>query len=328
MLASGRFNGLWSRVDMNVLIQETARHISMENANTEIFSYFTTKKAYLLKEILAEYGSEATPGGARQVFDKLDEKYFVLPVPTKSSDTQNVSFYIYTNYGRSVQALNLPPLTQSEYDACIDIAEMFPGITILGLPTSAYNCHSYAWNMEEGGITCWINDPTPYMYYDYYEETSAANATKIYMYYNNSSSDAGYHSAIPASNGKVISKWGSSVCALHSLTECPYNIVNSMTKYYRPRTSYLQLGISGDDIVDCGESYLYSLPGCVDGASYFNIVWSATDYHERENASSITQSGRTATITFNYPTEYSVQAKIYCQGVQVAYAELAVNSQW
>ncbi|MDR2911118.1 MAG: hypothetical protein LBV47_07130 [Bacteroidales bacterium] len=33
----------------------------------------------------------------------------------------------------------------------------YPQATVLANASNTYNCHSYAWNMKEGGPTCWLN---------------------------------------------------------------------------------------------------------------------------------------------------------------------------
>jgi len=53
---------------------------------------------------------------------------------------------------------------------------------LLAPMTGTYNCHSYAWNMVEGGPLCWINDICQVRKYwldGSYEETTKAYAEKI-----------------------------------------------------------------------------------------------------------------------------------------------------
>lgn len=50
---------------------------------------------------------------------------------------------------------------QDKLDWGTAYAIAYPNATEQGTATttSTYNCHSYAWNMSEGGPTCWINTP-------------------------------------------------------------------------------------------------------------------------------------------------------------------------
>jgi hypothetical protein len=102
--------------------------------------------------------------------------------------------------------------------------------------TSTYNCHSYAWNMSEGGPTCWINTPADDTYWtdQSYVETTEAYASKISYY------DDDHSARQTATQGMYISKWGNKVLMLHARDYGPSDYHMTYRKYYK-----LNPGISG-----------------------------------------------------------------------------------
>jgi hypothetical protein len=63
---------------------------------------------------------------------------------------------------------------------------------VLANASITYNCHSFAWNLMEGGSLCWLDQlPDLHKYWDdgSYIETTESSAKKIF-YYN------GDHSAV------------------------------------------------------------------------------------------------------------------------------------
>ena len=112
------------------------------------------------------------------------------------------------------------------------------GAVILADISLKYNCHSYAWNMAEGGPECWLNDrhnssdSEPNILELYwedgsYEETTEEYAEKIYYHYA-----PGGHSAIKSMThpGMYVSKWGDSFLMLHPDT-LPFKPMPERTFY-------------------------------------------------------------------------------------------------
>jgi len=93
-----------------------------------------------------------------------------------------------------------------------------------------YNCHSYVWHVSEGGDKVWIGgtyETIEDIYWtdgSYDEMPSASSYTKI--------SYSGNHSAIFASQGRYISKWGSLALMNHECVDCPSGY-GAPSKYYR-----------------------------------------------------------------------------------------------
>lgn len=112
---------------------------------------------------------------------------FVFNFGTLFAETIGIST-IYTKGGKAVEVIlrtDISDKLRYIYDA--EIQKRFPNATLLNSATTTYNCHSYAWNLSDGGNTvCWINDSTAdkkpnvanYWNDGYYYETTEANAKK------------------------------------------------------------------------------------------------------------------------------------------------------
>jgi hypothetical protein len=116
--------------------------------------------------------------------------------------------YLYTPNGSQVYAFQEAEMSASDITYYTTLYQNnYPQATVLANASSTYNCHSYAWNMREGGPTCWLNQsPDLHKYWDdgsYIQVTSESEAQKIF-YYN------GDHSAVKSSvvAGRYESKWG------------------------------------------------------------------------------------------------------------------------
>lgn len=180
--------------------------------------------------------------------------------------------YLYTPKGSQVYAFQPSEMSPSDiayYTA--GCASVYPNAEILSNATATYNCHSYAWNIAEGGTTiCWLNqDPDLHRYWDdgSYEETTEAEAEKVF-YYN------GDHSAVKSitHGGKYESKWGKGPLVRHSPEYGPdiYNM--QYRRYYRkslPPAHCENCRQDGDELgLDCGGS----CPPCEDAPQNRGII--------------------------------------------------------
>lgn len=118
---------------------------------------------------------------------------------------------VYTIFGEGVQGIpRSEELTPNEIQILDSTyTTNFPNATFLDHSSTTYNCHSFAWNMTDGGTTCWINagvnnsNISKYWNSDYYVSCSSSSTVKIH-YYNSD------HSAKRSSvSGMYESKWGS-----------------------------------------------------------------------------------------------------------------------
>lgn len=143
---------------------------------------------------------------------------------------------IYTKGGKAVEVFfcsDMDSISKVQYNA--EYQKEFPNATILASSTAKYNCHSYAWNLSDGGTTvCWINTLTTsdspnvsnYWTDGYYYETTEANAKKIHYYKSD-------HSAIVSATvpGMYESKWGAMPLMRHAPNYGPYLNMN-LRSYY------------------------------------------------------------------------------------------------
>ena len=156
-----------------------------------------------------------------------------------------------TIYTKGRQAINVSIRKNYEPDDIQKINEYycstFPNAIFLDDASREYNCHSYAWNISDGGsLKCWINqdfmgEPNISKYWtdDYYSETSEQNAVKVFYY--NKESD---HSAIvsPTVAGMYESKWGAAPLMRHAPNYGPYPYMNQR-KYYCHVVPIVKYGI-------------------------------------------------------------------------------------
>ena len=140
---------------------------------------------------------------------------------------------ILTKGGQQIKVIlfkELPAATLKQIDE--HFCAMFPAATMLKNSSQTYNCHSYAWNMSDGGSACWINknyDGSPnlskYWTDDYYSEVSEAKVLKI-NYYD------GDHSAVKSNvSGMYESKWGKGPLMRHAPGYGPYEKMDKR-RYY------------------------------------------------------------------------------------------------
>jgi hypothetical protein len=201
---------------------------------------------------------------------------------------------------------------------------VYHNATLIEHSSAAYECHSYAWNMQFGGATCWINDPNPYINErSFAVVNSYLNADVIY-------SSVSDFSAIPTtSSGVVISKWPMGPVMQHSLNESPFGTISSYTYYkYDPNGQYSSWpgSISGDDIAFVSNQtpyyylYSYSYPT----APNSSFVWEVFDIHENPGNCTITANSNGAAIVFNSPGEYTVCCSYYVNGVSIVTAQYVV----
>jgi len=229
---------------------------------------------------------------------------------------------IYTKYGQAIEAKILdeitPSMIQEFNDSCII---RFPCAVFLNNSTRTYNCHSYAWNISDGGTTiCWINQFTSsgqpniakYWTNDYYSETTEANAIKVFYYLSD-------HSAIvsPTVPGMYESKWGQGALMRHAPGYGPYPNMN-YRRYYKPYVHGVLLCSNGTGTIGVNVSSTYNpLASSVPNIAT-TFIWSIEDSKEgdaiEEGYAVINyQSGYVANITFTRPGNYDMTLRCYTQ---------------
>lgn len=141
---------------------------------------------------------------------------------------------IYTKDGKQVQVIYTPEMSQTKINETNDYYKSkFPKATYLGPSSNKYNCHSYAWNMTDGGSECWINatinttndNISKYWTNDFYKQVSSVGNAKKIFYYNSD------HSAVVSTNGMFVSKWGAAPLMRHAPNYGPYEDMIHMNYY-------------------------------------------------------------------------------------------------
>ncbi len=177
---------------------------------------------------------------------------------------------IHTKGGKAIEVKIYPDFS-GEYKQAYneEYQKRFPNATMLASSTPTYNCHSYAWNISDGGDTiCWINKTTSdnkpnianYWTNDYYSETTESNAQKVHYYLSD-------HSAIVSATvpGMYESKWGAMPLMRHAPGYGPYPNMDSR-KYYAhfstPTTPSVKYGLikcsNGDGLIGVNVAAGYS----------------------------------------------------------------------
>lgn len=158
-----------------------------------------------------------------------------IPLTRSSYDTITV----HTFMGTAVEGIITQELTPTEIASLTrQYMVLFPNATCLKPASNLYNCHSYAWNMTDGGDTCWINnnklsdltkDCNIKAYWSdqigYKETFSESTAKKIHYYQSD-------HSAIKSSvSGYYESKWGQAPLMRHAPEYVPYTNMDKRHLY-------------------------------------------------------------------------------------------------
>jgi hypothetical protein len=224
---------------------------------------------------------------------------------------------VYTPIGSSVEynsySAGNVALFENEAATYLSNRGWTTSVTKTGNATGAYNCHSYAWYMSEGGSNnYWINaflisdlssfnnysssstPPAPNNINKYwndgsYAEVTEGQATKVWFgscwqwnstegRWNNSCD----HSAVRLSTGLYESKWGSWPRYRHPADKCPYTLSNR--KFFKKNTP----SITGPATLCSGSgSFTVSNPP----AGY--------SWNKSSNLTLSSTSGNTATFTMN-----------------------------
>lgn len=181
---------------------------------------------------------------------------------------------LYTPFGSTIETISFAEGEIEWINANTNWHKSVYGAENVLAPASRkYNCHSYAWNIKEGGTRIvWLNKTdyqglanlSKYWTDGSYIETTEANAEKINYY-------IGDHSAIPSPtiSGKYESKWGDGPVMRHDPVSVPYSSPGSR-KYYRKANLYIN-GPSNQCYNESGTFSINDLP------SYATVSWYANN---------------------------------------------------
>lgn len=161
---------------------------------------------------------------------------YILALLTGSLKAQTID--LFTPNGTVVKGFYRDELTQSEITTITQqTAAEFPNATVLANASRTYNCHSYAFNLSEGGSNVvWVNathngaaNLVNYWLDGSYLEVCNDNIGDKIHYF------IGDHTAIksPTVAGMYESKWGEAPRMRHAPTDVPSSYQGSNRKYYK-----------------------------------------------------------------------------------------------
>lgn len=196
------------------------------------------------------------------------KRRFVLLLTVLSISLCGVHGQVFTPKGTPVRVAysNEEHKDIRKQEIAQSIRNNFPHAVILSEATTAYNCHSYAWNVSEGGPYCWMYGSSSddlHLYWDdgSYVECPLSEAEKIYYY-------DGDHSGV-YQGGLCISKWGSWCLVQHGLSYGPASYNMNFRKYYKKN-----LDIRGVRMVGGNETIVLSVPYIPQG---YHMTWTCNN---------------------------------------------------
>ena len=202
----------------------------------------------------------------------LSPAYIYTPNGSYVSDTYSLSGFSNPTYNEA-QISTIELLLDSLYD----------GATLLGAPDYRYNCHAYAWHMEDhpNAAPVWMGWQTTtaediYWTDGSYVEVPEAIATKVSYH------GSGNHSAVRENSTWYRSKWGNGILVRHHPDAVPNGIATPIInpygvdyhptlskKYYaiRPASS-----LTGPSLINTYD--IFSLNNLQSG---YTVSWSLSD---------------------------------------------------
>lgn len=194
---------------------------------------------------------------SQQMINELDENLLVISILQDQNYSgfstfavQEVPFDINYSFAKntytprnSAVALHAAErnLNNTEQSLISEAIETLPySITMLSLPSSKYNCHSYAWITDNDRTYYWMNDPTKFMTDgSYVLESSPSIGSRVYYQpVNVNGMLFGNHSALVTQSASnvgdfvVQSKWGKWGLYEHKIKDCNYYYNNNYVKFY------------------------------------------------------------------------------------------------
>ena len=207
---------------------------------------------------------------------KIDESEALgVATSVQSRSSSYTITTIYTDLGYPVEGIIREEMSADEMEQITnDCIEHYPLAVIKGSATNDYNCHSYAWYLQNTDNNVWVNyydssgnfQLSKFWIYGYYISSPEESATKAHYVY-------GDHSAIRIFEDNTLtdrwmSKWGSGPLMEHDLDYCPYShfVVNFYCKYST------DLSIHGQTPVQINQEYRYNITNFA-GTSHLNYEW-------------------------------------------------------
>lgn len=190
----------------------------------------------------------------------------------------------------------------------------YPNATFLSNSSATYNCHSYAWNVSDGGKKYWINESSISKYWtdDYYSETTEDNAVKINYY------DSDHSAVVSSVKDMYESKWGSCPLMRHAPNYGPYENMEKR-KYYKHfyRSDFISCEGTNNGIIKTNIDYTYSIIKDIPTGNYVRYRWSIIDGKEDDATGNdkatldYNEKNPSAIINIKQPGLYTINCEIY-----------------
>ena len=225
------------------------------------------------------------------------------------------TYTIYTPLGNVIECSARAEFSQSEIEQLNDYyATSYPRAVVLSNSSNMYNGNGYAWAMQRGYDTCWINtynktggqNVQKFYTNDLYAEVSDHNLNSIahVIYYYNAGHAAIYNPSIP---GLYQSKWNQGPLMRHEPEYGPFSDMDDR-RYYRVLGYYLTLNGDFETYVGVANTYSAPIPG---NSSYIRYVWHIYDHKGNDTGYNFSSNTNVANVTFTSQGEYQLVCEYY-----------------
>lgn len=248
---------------------------------------------------------------------------FICAVLCLATNAQNL-IILKTPEGKDIEAIaNIPEMSAYEIEQLNkQTKNAFPQATFVCNSSSTYNCHSYAWNISEGGEKCWINqfksnggyNVALYWTNDAFVSISEDLAKKIFY-------PDGDHSAIRSiiEPDKYESKWGKGPVMRHAPGYGPYTNMAKRIYFVKAQqensyeTGFLECTINNRSIY-VGEAATFKTPKRWSDEYSFEIqILNAKDEEDVIDTKAIINSlsSKEINVTFKAAGLYHITYNVY-----------------
>ncbi len=186
------------------------------------------------------------------------------------------------------------------FESTMDVLNNY-NVILIDSASRTYNCHSYAWNISEGGATCWIDyggiNLSKYWTNDLYSSATQGNNygyTRVYY--------SGDHSALSSyGTSYYTSKWGEGPLVRHAPTTVPASYTTNRTYYYAP-------AIIGPAYITLGNTYIYRIFPHI--AEYANATYHWNFCDEEKGGYIVSSAADSVAIFFNQGGTFQISCSI------------------
>lgn len=303
ILASGQLKNMDLPQNVSRLKIANDRMTAVKKANPMYFGNLDLRRAALIDRRVTAQGNQSVD---------LTSSEFSSSLQSAKASVQT----IYTICGKPVEALILPEMSYSQMvEVNHNCQVTYPNATMVGDASATYNCHSYAWNMKDGGPKCWINcvkidnitsNLSIYWDRDAYIESVETVAAKVH-YYNSD------HSAIVITPSVLYeSKWGQCPLMQHAPKYGPYENMNRRNYYVQRPTEHKPLIASyGTGETETGIRASYYVDNDIEELTgsklrHYWVVYDAKGDDAIGVKAKVEDNGRWAYITFSQIGVYDI----------------------